>query len=91
MVNTFTEHHGGAWSVKDMQHTYVSSDNCLSKRDQPICRVLGVLWWAGGALGIFLSRNNQVCMHVALVDRYAYPSMQRNVLPGMMFVFRSPY
>lgn len=42
MVNTFTEHHGGAWSVKDMQHT-----------------VLGILWWAGGALGIFLSRNNQ--------------------------------
>ncbi|OAX33224.1 hypothetical protein K503DRAFT_749005 [Rhizopogon vinicolor AM-OR11-026] len=42
MVNTFTEHHGGAWSVKDMQHT-----------------ILGVLWWAGGALGIFLSRNNQ--------------------------------
>jgi len=22
LVNTFTEHHGGAWSVKDMQHTY---------------------------------------------------------------------
>ena len=21
-VNTFTEHHGGNWSVKDMQHTY---------------------------------------------------------------------
>ncbi|KAK1225866.1 hypothetical protein PQX77_011176 [Marasmius sp. AFHP31] len=42
IVNTFTEHHGGAWSVKDMQHT-----------------IMGVLWWAGGALGIFLSRNNQ--------------------------------
>ncbi|KIJ65455.1 hypothetical protein HYDPIDRAFT_110527 [Hydnomerulius pinastri MD-312] len=42
IVNTFTEHHGGAWSVKDMQHT-----------------VLGILWWAGGALGIFLARNNQ--------------------------------
>ncbi|KAG1801733.1 uncharacterized protein BJ212DRAFT_1487625 [Suillus subaureus] len=41
-VNTFTEHHGGEWSVKDMQHT-----------------ILGILWWAGGALGIFLSRNNQ--------------------------------
>ena len=23
IVNTFTEHHGGEWSVKDMQHTYV--------------------------------------------------------------------
>ncbi|KAH7890976.1 hypothetical protein F5I97DRAFT_1976452 [Phlebopus sp. FC_14] len=42
IVNTFTEHHGGEWSVKDMQHT-----------------VLGVLWWVGGALGIFLARNNQ--------------------------------
>ncbi|KAF9224160.1 hypothetical protein BS17DRAFT_780583 [Gyrodon lividus] len=42
IVNTFTEHHGGLWSVKDMQHT-----------------ILGVLWWTGGALGIFLARNNQ--------------------------------
>ncbi|KAG9313187.1 hypothetical protein JVU11DRAFT_6644 [Chiua virens] len=42
IVNTFTEHHGGEWSVKDMQHT-----------------VLGVLWWTGGALGIYLARNNQ--------------------------------
>ncbi|KAF8159402.1 hypothetical protein B0H34DRAFT_703305 [Crassisporium funariophilum] len=42
IVNTFTEHHGGSWSVKDMQHT-----------------ILGVLWWTGGILGIYLSRNNQ--------------------------------
>jgi hypothetical protein len=42
IVNTFTEHHGGSWSVKDMQHT-----------------ILGILWWVGGALGIFLARNNQ--------------------------------
>jgi len=42
IVNTFTEHHGGAWSVKDLQHT-----------------TLGILWWAGGLLGIFLARNNQ--------------------------------
>uniref|UniRef100_A0A8H8CHB8 Protein YTP1 n=1 Tax=Psilocybe cubensis TaxID=181762 RepID=A0A8H8CHB8_PSICU len=42
IVNTFTEHHGGAWSVKDMQHT-----------------ILGVLWWTGGILGIYLSRNNR--------------------------------
>ncbi|KAG2033832.1 hypothetical protein BDR03DRAFT_993933 [Suillus americanus] len=42
IVNTFTEHHGGEWSIKDMQHT-----------------ILGILWWLGGALGIFLSRNNQ--------------------------------
>ncbi|KAJ8489229.1 hypothetical protein ONZ45_g13666 [Pleurotus djamor] len=42
IVNTFTEHRGATWSVKDMQHT-----------------ILGVLWWTGGLLGIFLSRNNQ--------------------------------
>ncbi|EMD39097.1 hypothetical protein CERSUDRAFT_112790 [Gelatoporia subvermispora B] len=42
IVNTFTEHRGSTWSVKDMQHT-----------------ILGILWWTGGALGIFLSRNNQ--------------------------------
>ncbi|KAJ8695452.1 hypothetical protein PTI98_008056 [Pleurotus ostreatus] len=42
IVNTFTEHRGSTWSVKDMQHT-----------------ILGVLWWTGGLLGIFLARNNQ--------------------------------
>ncbi|KAJ7780282.1 hypothetical protein DFH07DRAFT_950326 [Mycena maculata] len=42
IVNTFTEHRGTSWSVKDMQHT-----------------ILGVLWWAGGLLGIFLARNNK--------------------------------
>ncbi|KAH6915799.1 hypothetical protein BKA70DRAFT_1253808 [Coprinopsis sp. MPI-PUGE-AT-0042] len=42
IVNTFTEHHGGPWHVKDMQHT-----------------MMGVVWWAGGILGIILSRNNQ--------------------------------
>ncbi|KAJ7708829.1 hypothetical protein B0H17DRAFT_1031004 [Mycena rosella] len=42
IVNTFTEHRGNTWSVKDMQHT-----------------ILGILWWAGGVLGIFLARNNK--------------------------------
>lgn len=42
IINTFTEHDGGVWTVEDMQHT-----------------ILGVLWWTGGILGIFLSRNNQ--------------------------------
>ncbi|KZV71552.1 hypothetical protein PENSPDRAFT_577546 [Peniophora sp. CONT] len=41
IVNTFTEHHGGSWSVKDMQHT-----------------IMGVLWWCGGILGVYLARNN---------------------------------
>ncbi|WWC89779.1 uncharacterized protein L201_004705 [Kwoniella dendrophila CBS 6074] len=42
IINTFTEHHGGPWTHKDMQHT-----------------MMGVLWWAGGMLGIFLSRNGK--------------------------------
>ncbi|ORX33754.1 hypothetical protein BD324DRAFT_638450 [Kockovaella imperatae] len=42
IVNAFTEHHGGPWTHKDMQHT-----------------MLGVLWWAGGMLGIFLSRGGK--------------------------------
>ncbi|KAJ3514156.1 hypothetical protein NLJ89_g2530 [Agrocybe chaxingu] len=49
-VNTFTEHHGGAWSAKDMQHT-----------------ILGVLWWTGGMLGVYLSRNNQRNVVPALI------------------------
>ncbi|KAI0761773.1 hypothetical protein BD413DRAFT_485346 [Trametes elegans] len=49
-VNTFTEHRGSTWSVKDMQHT-----------------ILGVLWWAGGILGIYLSRNNQRSVVPALI------------------------
>ncbi|KZT57347.1 membrane protein [Calocera cornea HHB12733] len=50
IVNTFTEHHGGAWTHKDLQHT-----------------MMGVLWWAGGALGIFLSRNNQRTLIPSLI------------------------
>ncbi|TFL04033.1 hypothetical protein BDV98DRAFT_563444 [Pterulicium gracile] len=50
IVNTFTEHHGGGWSMKDMQHT-----------------MLGVIWWAGGMLGIWLSRNNQRNVVPALI------------------------
>ncbi|KAI0065516.1 hypothetical protein BV25DRAFT_1821953 [Artomyces pyxidatus] len=42
IVNTFTEHRGMVWSVKDMQHT-----------------ILGILWWCGGILGVYLARNNQ--------------------------------
>ncbi|KAJ6605844.1 hypothetical protein B0H10DRAFT_2076115 [Mycena sp. CBHHK59/15] len=47
IVNTFTEHRGHAWSVKDMQHT------------SRLFQHPGVLWWAGGLLGIFLARNNK--------------------------------
>ncbi|KAJ7132291.1 hypothetical protein C8R44DRAFT_829509 [Mycena epipterygia] len=50
IVNTFTEHRGSTWSVKDMQHT-----------------ILGVLWWAGGLLGIFLARNNKRNVVPALI------------------------
>jgi len=50
IVNTFTEHRGTTWSVKDMQHT-----------------TLGVLWWTGGLLGIFLARNNQRNVVPALI------------------------
>lgn len=42
VVNTFTEHHGGPWTHKDLQHT-----------------LMGVLWWAGGAVGVWLSRKGQ--------------------------------
>lgn len=42
IINTFTEHHGGPWTHKDMQHT-----------------MMGVLWWAGGMLGLFLSRKGR--------------------------------
>ena len=60
IVNTFTEHHGGAWSVKDMQHTYVNP-LVLSRRPFSCgASLLGVVWWVGGALGVYLSRNNQV-------------------------------
>ena len=40
--NTFTEHHGGPWTHKDLQHT-----------------LMGALWWAGGAVGIWLSRGGR--------------------------------
>ncbi|GMK55026.1 hypothetical protein CspeluHIS016_0200820 [Cutaneotrichosporon spelunceum] len=42
IINTFTEHQGGPWTHKDMQHT-----------------MMGVLWWAGGLLGVFLSRRGK--------------------------------
>lgn len=42
IVNTFTEHHGGPWTHKDLQHT-----------------LMGVVWWAGGAAGIWLSRRGK--------------------------------
>ncbi|KDN44529.1 hypothetical protein K437DRAFT_224894 [Tilletiaria anomala UBC 951] len=42
IVNTFTEHHGGPWTHKDLQHT-----------------LMGVACWAGGAVGVFLSRGGR--------------------------------
>ena len=50
VVNTFTEHHGGPWTHKDLQHT-----------------LLGVLWWAGGAVGIWLSRGGRRNVFPAII------------------------
>lgn len=71
IVNTFTEHNflssGGGWSHKDMVRgcpsewwwSWRSKElNVLVVRSQQHVS-LGVLWWAGGALGIFLGRNGK--------------------------------
>ncbi|PWN53118.1 hypothetical protein IE53DRAFT_339417 [Violaceomyces palustris] len=50
VVNTFTEHHGGPWTHKDLQHT-----------------LMGVLWWAGGAVGIWLSRGGRRNVFPAII------------------------
>lgn len=42
LVNSFTEHHGGPWTHKDLQHT-----------------LLGVVWFFGGAAGIWTSRGGK--------------------------------
>lgn len=42
IVNTFTEHQGGPWTHKDLQHT-----------------TMGVIWWAGGAAGVWVSRKGK--------------------------------
>ncbi|KAG8221103.1 hypothetical protein J3R82DRAFT_2626 [Butyriboletus roseoflavus] len=66
IVNTFTQHHGGGWSVKDMQHTYVML--CLPfSVFSYYASVLGVTWWAGGALGIYLARNNQAYQNYNII------------------------
>lgn len=50
IVNTFTEHHGGPWTHKDLQHT-----------------LMGVLWWAGGAVGVWLSRKGKRTIFPAII------------------------
>lgn len=42
IINTFTEHQGGPWTHKDLQHT-----------------LMGVVWWAGGAAGVWVSRKGK--------------------------------
>ncbi len=42
LVNAFTEHQGGPWTHKDLQHT-----------------MLGVVWVAGGLVGVWLSRGGR--------------------------------
>lgn len=50
IVNTFTEHHGGPWTHKDLQHT-----------------LMGVLWWTGGAAGVWLSRKGKRSVIPAMI------------------------
>ncbi|KAI0367628.1 hypothetical protein BV20DRAFT_1000356 [Pilatotrama ljubarskyi] len=70
IVNTFTEHRGTTWSVKDMQHTILG---VLCMSSILLCSYNTVLnmstssGWAGGILGIFLSRNNQRSVVPALI------------------------
>ncbi|KAI8907419.1 hypothetical protein DFJ77DRAFT_434581 [Powellomyces hirtus] len=65
IVNTFTEHRGGTWSHKDMQHT-----------------TMGIVWWASGALSIFLTRNNKRSVFPSLIlifTGYAFFSHAQNM------------
>lgn len=75
-VNTFTEHHGGAWSHKDLQHTTLgvlcerpqrSSSNWFTLRPALLTYIM--VGWTGGALGILLSRRKT-----------------RNIIPSIMLV-----
>lgn len=50
IVNTFTEHQGGPWTHKDLQHT-----------------LMGVLWWAGGLVGVWLSRRGARSVFPAVI------------------------
>ncbi|PWN42333.1 hypothetical protein IE81DRAFT_280799, partial [Ceraceosorus guamensis] len=50
LVNAFTEHHGGPWTHKDLQHT-----------------LLGVVWFAAGAAGMWTSRNGKRSVLPAVV------------------------
>lgn len=50
IVNSFTEHHGGPWTHKDLQHT-----------------LMGVVWWAGGAAGIWVSRRGARSVFPAII------------------------
>ncbi|PWN90231.1 hypothetical protein FA10DRAFT_266720 [Acaromyces ingoldii] len=49
-VNALTEHHGGPWTHKDLQHT-----------------LLGVVWVAGGAAGMWLSKGGRRSVVPAVV------------------------
>ena len=65
--------------------TYVCHPSlCLSLFSCDAC-VLGVVWRAGGALGIYLARDNQA-YHLLIANFRQLTRSQRNVVPGLVYV-----
>ncbi|KAK4047121.1 hypothetical protein OIV83_005573 [Microbotryomycetes sp. JL201] len=66
IINTFTEHDflstSNHWSHKDMASQVAMANPNVDSSSYHLQQQhvsLGVLWWAGGALGIFLGRNGK--------------------------------
>jgi hypothetical protein len=71
---TFSMRHSNGWSMKDLQHTacafYLFLDSSIVSQTDTSVPTVGVLWWAGGALGVFMSMGGKrhwvpamVCVH----------------------------
>ena len=73
IINTFTMHQGGPWSNKDMQHTMLVRVSLYI--DETRANHQGVLWWAGGLLGIFLSRGGRRSFVPAVMYVRFYPNL----------------